>query len=348
MDAPPIQYARAEDGTNLAYWTLGAGEAVIPLYSAHFSHIQAEWDVPAISRFHLALAQSFEVIRFDPRCAGLSDEAEDFSLEAQAGDLQVIRSAAGARRVALISCGAGAAFATAFATHHPHLVSSVVILAPAVRFESVASWTSPLADALPREYFETQERLADPEREDPPGTLAQYLAGTMPLERQKWALEQGLLWDVPGLLPQVQVPTMVVHWDEGRFWDAGPEVASRIDGARLVVRHGRGHPWYDPDPDSLIALIRDFVLEHVDQLTTSSAAIASNEPADAIPLSPREREAVALVAAAKTNAEIAKALVISSGTVARHVSNMLAKTGLKNRLQLATYAVEHGLTNPDL
>ena len=59
-----------------------------------------------------------------------------------------------------------------------------------------------------------------------------------------------------------------------------------------------------------------------------------------------EREVVVLQAIAdgRTNMEVAEALVISPGTVGRHVTNILNKTGCKNRAEAARYAAEHGLT----
>jgi DNA-binding NarL/FixJ family response regulator len=60
-------------------------------------------------------------------------------------------------------------------------------------------------------------------------------------------------------------------------------------------------------------------------------------------LSAREVEVLRLVTDGKTNAEVGETLVISPGTVGRHVSNILNKTGLANRTQLARYATERGL-----
>ena len=53
---------------------------------------------------------------------------------------------------------------------------------------------------------------------------------------------------------------------------------------------------------------------------------------------------LALVAAGKSNADIAEELVISPNTVVRHVSNILAKTGSSNRTEAALYASQNGLT----
>ena len=52
---------------------------------------------------------------------------------------------------------------------------------------------------------------------------------------------------------------------------------------------------------------------------------------------------LALVAAGKSNADIAEELVISPNTVVRHVSNILAKTGSSNRTEAAVYAARQGL-----
>ena len=60
-------------------------------------------------------------------------------------------------------------------------------------------------------------------------------------------------------------------------------------------------------------------------------------------LSPRELEVLRLVAAGKTNREIASSLVISEHTVARHVQNIFAKLGLSSRAAATAFAFEHHL-----
>jgi two-component system, NarL family, response regulator DevR len=58
-------------------------------------------------------------------------------------------------------------------------------------------------------------------------------------------------------------------------------------------------------------------------------------------LSDREMSVLAEVARGKTNAEIGKRLNLSEKTVSNYVSNILEKLQLTNRIELATYAVEH-------
>jgi DNA-binding NarL/FixJ family response regulator len=60
-------------------------------------------------------------------------------------------------------------------------------------------------------------------------------------------------------------------------------------------------------------------------------------------LSQREVEVLRLLAAGKSNREIAEALCISLNTVATHVRNILAKTGAANRTEAAAYALRYGL-----
>ncbi len=58
---------------------------------------------------------------------------------------------------------------------------------------------------------------------------------------------------------------------------------------------------------------------------------------------PRQREVVALVAQGLTNREIASRLVISERTADTHVQHILNKLGVDSRVQVAAWAVEHGL-----
>ena len=63
-------------------------------------------------------------------------------------------------------------------------------------------------------------------------------------------------------------------------------------------------------------------------------------------LTAREAEVLALVAAGRSNREIAEALVISHKTVARHLSNIFVKCGLSTRAAATAYAFEHHLISP--
>jgi len=66
-----------------------------------------------------------------------------------------------------------------------------------------------------------------------------------------------------------------------------------------------------------------------------------------VTLTPRQEEVLAHIAAGKTNREIANDLYISEKTVARHVSNILARLDLPNRAAAAAFAQRVGLSGVD-
>ena len=63
-------------------------------------------------------------------------------------------------------------------------------------------------------------------------------------------------------------------------------------------------------------------------------------------LSLREAEVLSLIAAGRTNAQIAQALVVSGSTVKTHINNLFAKAGIKDRANAVQYAYRHGLAEP--
>lgn len=84
--------------------------------------------------------------------------------------------------------------------------------------------------------------------------------------------------------------------------------------------------------------------------------IALQERAESLPatvpaypdgLTHREVEVLSLIAAGKSNREIAEDLIIAEGTARRHVGNILAKTGSANRTEATRYAIREGLLAVD-
>ena len=71
----------------------------------------------------------------------------------------------------------------------------------------------------------------------------------------------------------------------------------------------------------------------------------SKQPPTPDPLTDRELEVLRLVAQGAGNAEIAEQLVITEATVRSHVSNILSKLHLANRVQATLYALQEGLTS---
>jgi DNA-binding NarL/FixJ family response regulator len=95
----------------------------------------------------------------------------------------------------------------------------------------------------------------------------------------------------------------------------------------------RGEPFLYPAAVS--ALIRDYL---------DRAGRGEDTPTD--PLTARELEIVKLVAEGHTTDEIATTLVISKRTVEHHRSHILEKLGMRDRVELARYAIRRGLVEP--
>lgn len=120
--------------------------------------------------------------------------------------------------------------------------------------------------------------------------------------------------------------------------------------ARAIRQGASGFLLKDADPEFLLAAIRTV---HAGSSVIAAAAtrelFAHFAPTPAPPpptfaaLTDREREIFALAARGLSNAEIAGREYVSEATVKTHISRILAKLSLRDRVQLVVFAFEHGL-----
>ncbi len=97
-------------------------------------------------------------------------------------------------------------------------------------------------------------------------------------------------------------------------------------------------------------ITRRLLEEYADSLpdlseTAGSPSGAGEHPALAS-LTEREREVLLAVADGLSNAEIAARLYVSEATVKSHVGRLLAKLGLRDRVQAVVFAFQSGLVRP--
>jgi len=98
--------------------------------------------------------------------------------------------------------------------------------------------------------------------------------------------------------------------------------------------------------EDVIAAVRDAAAGTVSLspglLTQLTQALRRPLPPDPLqPLSPREREVLQLIARGHSNRQIARDLAIGEQTVKTHVSSILTKLGLQDRVQAAIFALRH-------
>ena len=94
------------------------------------------------------------------------------------------------------------------------------------------------------------------------------------------------------------------------------------------------------------ALIAPSITRRLVERFAQQLAATASRPPELERLSEREIEILREIARGSTNAEIAETLFVSPATVKTHVSNVLAKLGLRDRVQAVVYAYENGIVTP--
>jgi DNA-binding NarL/FixJ family response regulator len=142
--------------------------------------------------------------------------------------------------------------------------------------------------------------------------------------------------------PDLRILMLSMHANEQYLYEALKAGASGyvlktaadrdlVEACRSAMR---GEPFLYPS--AITALVRDFL----------TRARAGDDALPTDPLTPRELEVLKLIAEAHTSDQIALELGITRRTVDRHRENILAKLGMRDRVELTRYAIRRGLVEP--
>ena len=339
MDAPPVQYAKTSDGYNIAYAVSGEGLPFVFMPQVR-SHVQLAWTPGTyLHKWLVALRERFLLVQYDGRGQGMSTRGvgAGYSLRALEVDLEAVVDRLQLERFVLMGGNFSGHAAIRFAVKHPHRVEALIL--PCC---SLAGRAWPVINALD---LAANWQLF-------PGVFMAAMQAPTPALRQleinhfresvtqeDW-LTMARVWassDISEELYRLKTRTLVLHprGYENMPTERSIEATSRISDARLVLIDG---VLENGDADSGIPVIESFLAERPGGWTAGKPEGPRTEG-----LSQREVEVLHLIAAGRSNQQIADELVISLNTVRRHVSNIFDKTGVANRAQAAVYAKDHGI-----
>jgi class 3 adenylate cyclase len=219
---PRIRYARAADGVNIAYATIGEGPTLVDA-SNIWGMLHMYRHVPIIRSLHERIASSgLRVVLFDPRGMGSSDRSSEYGLDGRALDLEAVCGAAGGDSFYLGAMAAGVPQAIAYAARHPERVQKLVLangftrgadwyrIVPSMRVsqrlqdmaeEDWETYTLTMASAVMQ--YSDAESIAE--------MAAAYRSSTSPADALAF-MRASLDIDTTDLLPLVKAPTLVVHF----------------------------------------------------------------------------------------------------------------------------------------
>lgn len=132
-------------------------------------------------------------------------------------------------------------------------------------------------------------------------------------------------------------------WIPVLFLSAKGQSQDRVKGLNIGADVYMVKPF---EPEELVAQVESS-LKQASRLIQHKDAKGDNAPKIQVPfdveLTPTELRVVQFVARGMANREIAEELNVSQRTIESHVSNMLGKTGLHNRTELARWAIENSM-----
>ena len=243
----PVRYARCADGVSIAYQVAGDGPVDILAIPGFVSHLDIWWNAPT-ERLVRRLTGMGRLISFDKRGMGLSDRPEHVVADEWVADALAVLDAVGSERSVILGVSAGAPTALALTARHPERVLALALHGGFARSLAGPDYTIGHDRARVESFATTLEEgwgagaqielyapslSADPVVRDYWARYQQLSASPAAAMRFLWAALEA---DVRHLLPDIAVPTLVVHADGDVIVPAtfGRYVAERVCGAEFV------------------------------------------------------------------------------------------------------------------
>ncbi|MGZ8752011.1 MAG: adenylate/guanylate cyclase domain-containing protein [Acidimicrobiia bacterium] len=275
-DASEVRYARAGDGTYLAYRVLGRGGPVVLVLQGFFLSIDAIEDEPRWAAFDRRLAGVGRVVRYDVRGVGLSDRtAGNAGLDIRVGDALAVLDALGADRAVVVGTDGGSITALALAIDHADRVSDLIIVNGYARLERSDDYPIGVPSYLLDGFV---ENVTDPGTADPIDDVSLTAPSLVDDVRfRRWwqrassraaapaaardVLRSTIRTDLRAGLPRIMVPTLVVHRRDDGFVRVGHGryLAEHIASSRYVELDGADHVSWAGDADAILAEVEAFL-----------------------------------------------------------------------------------------
>ena len=265
------QYVRSGDA-DIAYQVLGDGPHDIVAVLDWASHLETLVEQPFIAEWFTSLARFGRVLWIGTRGVGMSGPLSAEGLvESWVRDLETVMGAAGFERATFVTHGLGAQMGLVAAADRPELVEALVVVNGYARFARDDDYPAGLPNDLHDAYLDALERQwgtgvhaygLGPSVVERPGVVewwarVERFGATPRVAREQ--LETILGLDVRGVLPRIDVPSLVVHNRDNVFVRVGHGryLAEHIPGARYLERDRADH-WPVPE-DDLVGTIEEFV-----------------------------------------------------------------------------------------
>jgi pimeloyl-ACP methyl ester carboxylesterase/DNA-binding winged helix-turn-helix (wHTH) protein len=252
-----VTFCRTSDGVRLAIASVGEGRVLLKTAN-WLNHVEYDWQSPLWSPTLARWASTRRLVRYDQRGTGLSDwEVAEISLEAFVRDLEAVVDKVCPQRFALLGISQGAAVALSFAAKHPDRVEKLVLHGAyalgrnkreaAADHEQASAYLTLIRHGWGYRNSAFMQAFSSLYL---PGGSAEQVKWFADLQRMTASPENAIRIrqacddiDVMSLLPQIRVPTLVLHSrnDGVVAFDHGRMIASAIPGARFVGLESGNH-----------------------------------------------------------------------------------------------------------